>query len=524
MNIDNIKNIVKLHSKFQKQLFCRGFYFTDDDVNDADYPFYTNWKKEKIGLYTLLVHHLQRYCIKYDKYNKHAMILIGHAYNPFSLQYNEQDIIDNLLTFETNDLWDVVNEFTGIFTIIKINLETNELLFFGDATCTQCNFYGIVNNHFYLASHEQLLGDILNLKIDKYVEMLVNYKFYPLLGNFLPGDLSKFREFKRLVPNHYVVYNKDIYIKRFYLPAYSGYNFDERVDKLSHLLNSNMKLICKKFNKPAISLTGGCDSKTTLACAKGYYDKYKYFSYISSMEEEVDAKAARDICKKLNLKHKIYNIPNDNDEIKDLYITRNILLWNCGNMRKNNENDVRKRHFFLDVNDFDVEVKSWVSEIGRAYFSKRFANKTNFGLKPTARKCTTMYKFFLHNRKLVRLTNRIFDEYINKYLNINFNYTIPWQEIFFWEFRVSSWNARVITNEHKYSFDITIPYNNRKIIELLFDEDINNNMNDRIHKEIRNHMNPDIDKTGISVVNVKHTSKRAKIERLYYDIHGRLPL
>ena len=50
-----------------------------------------------------------------------------------------------------------------------------------------------------------------------------------------------------------------------------------------------MALIPKKWERPAISLTGGCDSKTTLACARGNYEKYTYFSYDSQKNELPDA-------------------------------------------------------------------------------------------------------------------------------------------------------------------------------------------------------------------------------------------
>lgn len=46
------------------------------------------------------------------------------------------------------------------------------------------------------------------------------------------------------------------------------------------------------------------------------------------------------------------------------------LWWNGGGIRINNPNDVRKRILFDIVKDFDVEVKSWASEIGRVYYSK----------------------------------------------------------------------------------------------------------------------------------------------------------
>lgn len=73
----------------------------------------------------------------------------------------------------------------------------------------------------------------------------------------------------------------------------------------------------KKWNRCAISLSGGVDSKTTLASANGLYDKFSYFSFFSKEQELVDAKAARQICNNLGLKHTIYRIPENNNEIKD---------------------------------------------------------------------------------------------------------------------------------------------------------------------------------------------------------------
>ena len=55
-------------------------------------------------------------------------------------------------------------------------------------------------------------------------------------------------------------------------------------------------------------MTGGTDSKLTLASANGIYDKFKYFSYISQYSESIDAEAAHKICENLNQEHKIYEI------------------------------------------------------------------------------------------------------------------------------------------------------------------------------------------------------------------------
>ena len=77
----------------------------------------------------------------------------------------------------------------------------------------------------------------------------------------------------------------------------------------------------------------------------------------------------------LNIPHKIYEISNNDADYSDIEALREIMKYNSGCIGKNNANDVRKRAFFLNIDDFDVEIKSWASEIGRAYYFKRFAKK-----------------------------------------------------------------------------------------------------------------------------------------------------
>ena len=88
---------------------------------------------------------------------------------------------------------------------------------------------------------------------------------------------------------------------------------------------------------------------------------------------------------------------------------------------------------------------------------------------------------------------------------------------------MASWNALVITGEHRYSFDITIPYNNRKILCLLLSAPLQDRIKDTIYSGIRTLMNPAIDQTGISVVNLKHTKMREKFENIYFLLHSKVP-
>ncbi len=522
MTTKKIKEIIDKKTYLREKLFSFGFFLTDSEVKSDEFPFYNNWNQEAIGNFTLLVHKCQRYYIK--KSNRRTFCLIGHAYNPFSYMHDENEILSIIAeAFEQGKelFFDKLNEVSGIFTLIVLGEET---WIIGDPTGIQTCFYGNVNGKLYVSSHCNLIGDLCGMDMDPYIKKLKRYKYFHLFGNSLPGDLSPFKEIKRLIPNHYVrKKEEELTAERFFVINTIKIANEEIVKEAAKILHDSISLIEKKWDRPAISLTGGCDSKTTLACAVGLYEKFDYFSYISSQSEKIDADAAHEIGASLGLGHKIYNISENDMDFQDIEEIREILYWNGGGILYNNPNDIRKRCYFSNINDFDVEVKSWCSEIGRAYYSKRFNNRKYFGKKATPRKCTTLYKIFFHNRKLVKQTDAVFAEYIKKYFQIPNDNKLPWQEHFFWEHRVGAWNGVTITCEHRFSFDITIPYNNRKLLSLLLSATIDERINDEIYEKIRLFMNPVIDQTGIAVQNVKHTPKRALMENLYYSIHSKIP-
>ena len=88
---------------------------------------------------------------------------------------------------------------------------------------------------------------------------------------------------------------------------------------------------------------------------------------------------------------------------------------------------------------------------------------------------------------------------------------------------MSSWNGTVITGEQHISYDITIPYNNRRLLQCLLSTPLEKRAADVPHRDIMAKMNKQIAECGIAVVNVKHTDNRAKMERLYLEVASRLP-
>lgn len=517
----NLRNELEEKTEYRKYLYSRGYLITTNEDIDLDaYPFYSDWTVRKVGKFCFYIKNGQHLYILEN--GEETFFIVGHAYNPFTMEKSEDGILLEISSaVRENRLFEKINELTGNFLFGLIN--KGELTFLSDPSCMLVCYYGVCGGNVYLSQYSQLIGDICNLEQSEYVKRLVSSRFYSLFGRMLPGDMSPYDKFRHTVPNFVYTLNSDgSFTHRRFYPVekleqgeeISGERYCEIVDASAKILRGNLELISGKWKIPAISMTGGCDSKTTLSCANGLYDRFIYYSHISSEAEAVDAKAAEKICKNLNLEHKTDFIPEKDEDVADIEIWREILRTNCGNIGANNRNDVRKRAYYAENHYFDVEIKSWVSEVVRAYFSKRF-DCYKFPEKPYPRIMTAMYKVFFGDRKLLRETDKIFEKFLGEYGSDEVFEKINWVDLFFWEFRVSSWNGPVISNEHTLSYDIAIPYNNRILIEKMLSLPLEYRISDKCHKDIQKKMNEKIYDMGISVTNLKHTDKRAKAEKLY---------
>ncbi len=526
---NNRKKIVEILDNkphLRKYLFTRGFLMTDKEQDICAYPFYGNWNHVFFSGYHFYIHKgIKMYCLYGNTCN---CFLIGHAYNPFTMEIDENVIINSICEAkDENEKYDILNELTGVFTIGWIS--DGKLVLNTDCAGMQIAYYGIVNGFFYLSTHMQLIGDICNLRVSEYVKRLISYKFYHYYGSFLPGDLSSYDELKRIVPNVSVeYYNGSFSLSRFYpkkdlIMCKNDKEYFEKIAYISEIMRNNLLLISKKWNKPAISMSGGMDSKGSVAAANGFYEKFQFFSYISMEGEAVDAEAARKIANAINVEHRIDYISNNDLDFDDIDEYKSILKHNFGNIGSNNQNDVRKRVFYT-LNDnctHDIEVKSWVSEIGRANYYKKFGFK-NMPKRLTPRQMTTMYKLFILNRKLVADTDQVFKDYIDKTFFYD-TYNFDSSDMFLWEMRYGGWGGQVITCEHRFAFDITIPYNNRILMEAFLTLPIEKRISDQAHYDMIKYLNPTIDSTGITVTNYNETKQRMYLEKIYYLINTHLP-
>ena len=267
---------------WNEKLYNYGYLVTTD--KDVAIPSALGqWKSLDIKEYRFLTHPLQNVFVHQTE--DISILLIGHAYNPFTMESKEASILQNLyeLYNEPENYQDYFDQLTGVFTYFII---TNSSIGIStDCAGMMGAYYTKVGEHVYCSSHAQLIADLCGFEVDPYVSCLKKYRLFKLYGWYLPGNSSPYQEIKRVIPNVETIIGSEIHQRRFYPRKKYSINDDiaytEQVEVISHVLNNSMRLILKKWEKPAISLTGGVDSKTTLACAKAVQKDYTYFSYIS---------------------------------------------------------------------------------------------------------------------------------------------------------------------------------------------------------------------------------------------------
>lgn len=525
--MDNIglKKILSENKELQKDLFIRGFLITDREIKDiGSFPFYGNWKVEKYANYYFLGHELTGVHV-YEDEKANVFFIMGHAYNPFIMEYREQEILKYLAeAYGTNAYLERINELTGVFVCGSI--VEGKIEYVVDPSGMQSACYGKVGDAFYISSHAQLIGDICNLEMDEFVKELIQYKWYGrVMGPYLPADLTPFSQVKRIVPSIWYSYQGNVEYHR-YWPlkdisiAEDAREYQKVIEEAADILKHNMQLVSKKWDKPWISMTGGIDSNTTFAAGNGVYENFETFSYISAEKEVPDAAAAKTIAEHFHLPHHEFHIPNNNDDVENFESILAVLRHNNGYVAELKENEARKRMYLRKHAQCDVEVKSWVSETIRAYWYKHYGRKTM--PKLSGKLYRNLYKIFIENRALAHKVDALFEEYIQKfeYHKIPENY--PTADMHYNEVTWGSWGGLNIS-EMKYCFDLTFIYNNRKFLDLMFRVPLEKRISDQHHLDMKKYLNPELYGMNIRVKNMKETNFRAFALNVIFTINSILP-
>ena len=518
-----LKERLEKNEKLKPLLFKSGYLITTkSDIDYNGYPFYRAWGVTTVGEYCICTHPAAPLFL----YNgaEWDYFMIGHAVDPVFDLIDEAEMLRAIAECSPNLANDRLNSLTGNFIVGRIC--GRKLEFVTDPAGMLFCSYGCILGEVYVSSHPQLVADLLGLEKSEYACKLENYKHFYKYGVFFPGDITQFSELNRALQNHITCFDGKFSVKRFYPTreldiCKTEEEYSSVVKQSADMLKKTLELASKKWDSIAISMTGGMDSKTTLACANGVYDRFTYYSYVSMHGDKIDADAAHKIADHIGIDHVIYNISEDDADFEEIDDIKHILSHNKGGYRTN-PNDARKRCYFLNDSSFEVEVKSWVSEIARANYYKKFGKK-KMPKHLSARNMSSMYKVFTIQRGLLSKTDKIFKDYIKKTGFNNLPNGYDESDMYLWEFRYSAWGGMVITMEHSFTNLIFIPYNNRLLLDTMLRAPLEKRISDTLHEDIIRRANEKVDELGITVTNWNETKKRQLMEKTYFAINSHLP-
>lgn len=519
-----IQEMLERNPDLRENLFIRGFLVTtNDSVPEAGFPLYGTWKHTIWNNLHFYTHPLTGFHML--EVGNTLYFLLGHAYNPFTMEIEETSILQRLSDART-DFYDRLDELTGVFVLGMA--QNGTVTYLTDPAGMQSACSGWVGSDFYLSSHPQLVADLCGLEMDTFVKRLVAYKWYPrVMGAYMPADLTPFVPLKRVVPNQeYCVEltEKTVTHKRFYpirdlSQCQDEEDYRRTVEAAADILKRNMKLVARKWKNPQISLTGGIDSNTTFAAANGLYDKIETFSYYSA-PKKIDCDAAETISKHFDVKWTLYQVPEDENKLDRFAERAEILRHNNGYIACEKDNELRKRMTLRAQCPADVEVKSWVSETIRGYWYKYYGRKTM--PKLSGKLFRNLYKIFLLDRPLAHEIDRLFDRYIKEFQYRSIPAQYPPADMHYFEVGWGSWGSLNIS-EMKYCFDITFLYNNWRFLDLMFRVPLEQRISDKHHLDMKKYLNPKLYNMGIRVVNQKETKFRAFALNVIFTINSILP-
>lgn len=90
----------------------------------------------------------------------------------------------------------------------------------------------------------------------------------------------------------------------------------------------------------------------------------------------------------------------------------------------------------------------------------------------------------------------------------------------YWEVRYGGWGGLILTGEQRYSFEITLPFNNRYLMKLFLSAPLEYRIQDKVHRDVTDLLNKDLYNMGIHIVNYNKTNKRAFCEKMYFNLNN----
>lgn len=415
--------------------------------------------------------------------NNKFIIIHGHfAHVGVTDNISKANILKELLDAYSEDytkFLDIIDHLGGRYAIIIGS--DHEVRVYQDACGCRSVYYATDSN--IIASHVHLIADNHNVK-----KLALVAEFPKLSFNL---TLSPFENVKSMLPNMYLDFFSKSLVRFFPRSEnrYSGLSSEEKLSKLEKLWKEQLKQYMKEYSNIVFSITAGNDSRVSLALAKEYKDKMRFFTY-SIVDPKskgdyfdkslfIDKQIVEQILQDIPLEHQFFIFERgkqtlSQDEIK--VVAKNSILSHGRYLLK------YYREAFPD--DDLLHIRATLLEIGQATYLKTNTDNSIDAVK------NLFIRHVTYNRKqeCVKELSALFDRTVSDFQYVN-TYDYHLMDLYYWENRMGRWFPETL-NETDSAFETLLPFNMRAIIEISLSYDITDRRNQEMFNELINRNYP----------------------------------
>ncbi|TVT28884.1 hypothetical protein FO441_00975 [Salinicoccus cyprini] len=403
-----------------------------------------------------------------------TIFLLGYCFDINDSNIFDYKVIENMTELDgKNDWYDYMNYLNGRYIIIIFT--SNELLIYPDATSMKPIFYN--KTHKIVSSHEYIIKEALSQHYNEKIETSSYVRKNAM-------DWTDTEGIYKLNPSIELEYHAFKMKRIFPRTNKSIKPVADVVQTMQPYLEETIKWLSLQPNKK-VSITGGVDSRISLAILKPLVYDMEFFTYIKQQKSiksesmlnayQKDREITSNIAHNLNLKHKEYIIPT-NDEIEQLHYIRTF------KETMSSQHSYQLSYLLNRTSEFDgaLHIKSTVQSIGKSSFPTKLYSANNMenllsGIK----------KWVPEEFKKKQNYSKYFDE-ISDYLkrvdlnqNTSKNYHLL--DLVFLESRLGNFQSN-ITQETDNTMEVFNLFNSRKLIELLLSVPLEDRQNQSVGK------------------------------------------
>ena len=441
----------------QFKKFKKGWLICDENrLSEFVAVLLEGWTKNEIGSICIFtVPDLNPYIGQYGETRIFCLGKLCDVSNPLA---SENQILSDLALSLDEHGWDKFYEKLintgGSYILIVDHVSTYLFL---DATGTIPGYFYDTADQSFIASHPRLIAEQFGLKESRFS---YNWRQHPKVGaggRYYPGLVTEFDNVLAITPNQrFDIKNK---VSERWYPFRDLHNLSPELAAsrvFDYLTNQFvwLKLHQEKF---FISLSGGLDTRLTLAMSKKIAHEATYFTYFDKEKVlNTDYVITNEMSQSLGIQLKNFSsgsVPNK-DFTADFYYCEGKIRLAPTTLYQIAKN----------IPEYHTHIRSNILEVVCGFYLK---NKTNHKNKFDAQKLSrlfrnaTEYEFISEFQHFIELTSFVHGKFYNYH----------YSDLFYLEHGLAR-NYGPIYRGHSGSFDTYIIYNSLTILETLLSMDI----------------------------------------------------